>query len=72
MDGREDPTRAPWRVGRRVGRTIYQQLWAQPTDGDLLIGVMDTPELAQEAVWCHNDRLRPARASDPPIARAGS
>jgi hypothetical protein len=27
-----------WRVGRKVGRTIY--------DGDTLVGMMDTPELA--------------------------
>lgn len=27
-----------WRVGKKVGRTIY--------DGDVLIGMMDTPELA--------------------------
>lgn len=29
----------PWRVGKRVGRTIYDA-------HDQLIGVMDTPELA--------------------------
>lgn len=34
--------RKPWRVGRKVGRTIYQ--------GDTLIGMMDTPELARRVV----------------------
>jgi len=34
---------AGWRVGRKVGRTIYN-------DDDILIGVMDTPELAQLVV----------------------
>lgn len=32
----------PWRVGRRVGRTIYDA-------DDRLIGVMDTPQLAMLA-----------------------
>lgn len=31
-----------WRVGRSVGRTIYI--------GDRLVGLMDTPELAQQVV----------------------
>lgn len=31
-----------WRVGRTVGRTIYLN--------DALVGVMDTPELAAQAV----------------------
>lgn len=33
----------PWRVGRRVGRTLYDA-------NDQLIGVMDTPELAAQVV----------------------
>jgi len=39
-----------WRTGRKVGRTIYGQVGDEASDGDHLIGVMDTPELAQEAV----------------------
>lgn len=35
-----------WRVGRKVGRTIY--------DGDALIGVMDTAELAEKVVRAVN------------------
>lgn len=35
-----------WRVGRKVGRTIYVQVGDQPSDNDPLIGVMDTPDLA--------------------------
>ena len=38
------------RVGRKVGRTIYEQYGPEPTDDDPLIGVMDTPELAAEVV----------------------
>ena len=40
-----------WRIGRKVGRTIYID---HPKDGGTLIGVMDTAELAAEAVRCHN------------------
>ena len=39
-----------WRTGRKLGRTIYVQVGDRPSDGDHLIGVMDTPGLAQEAV----------------------
>ena len=46
-----DPYRPPyrWRVGRRVGRTLYLQEGAEPTEHDRLIGLMDTPELAKLA-----------------------
>jgi hypothetical protein len=44
-----DPTR-PWRVGRKVGRTLYIQKSEDPADGDELIGMMDTPELAAQVV----------------------
>lgn len=43
-----------WRVGRKVGRTIYQQTGPEPDDTDPLIGVMDTPELAALAVEAVN------------------
>lgn len=36
-----------WRVGRKVGRTLYDA-------EDRLIGVMDTPELAQAVVDARN------------------
>lgn len=58
----EDPMAAPnwlfWRVGRKVGRTIYAQLGAEPSDNDRLIGMMDTPDLATEAVSAHNETLK--------------
>lgn len=38
-----------YRVGRRVGRTIYRQNGVEASDADELIGVMDTPELARLA-----------------------
>jgi hypothetical protein len=49
--------RLPWRVGRKVGRTIYQQVGPEPSDDDVLIGVMDTSDLAWQAVAAHNFRI---------------
>jgi len=48
-------TSGPWRTGRKVGRTIYTQVGDEPSDCDRLIGVMDTPELAQRAVDAVNE-----------------
>jgi hypothetical protein len=47
---------AIWRVGRKVGRTIYRQIAVEPSDNDELIGVMDTPELAALVVAAVNNR----------------
>ena len=44
----------PWRIGRKVGRTIYAQQGAAPDDDDPLIGVMDTEWYAEIAVRAHN------------------
>ena len=49
-----DYTKIKWRTGRKVGRTIYAQVGDAPADNDPLIGVMDSPELAQAAVEAHN------------------
>lgn len=43
-----------WRTGRKVGRTIYAQLGATPSDDDPLIGVMDTRVLAERVVKAVN------------------
>ena len=43
-----------WRTGRKVGRTIYQQHGDEPSDNDRLIGVMDTPDLAERVVAAVN------------------
>jgi hypothetical protein len=48
-----------WRTGKKVGRTIYavttgERLRPLPDDEHPLIGIMDTPELAAEAVRQHN------------------
>lgn len=46
-----------WRTGRKVGRTVYAQLGAEPKDGDPLIGVMDTAVFASHIVKLHNEGL---------------
>ncbi len=58
-----------WRTGRRVGRTIYMQTGLEPSDSDVLIGLMDTTELARKAVAAVRggaaaDRERLERAYD--------
>lgn len=53
-----------WRVGRKVGRTIYVQLGEEPSDRDPLIGMMDTPEIAALAVRGVNALLREASVVD--------
>lgn len=49
------PSEAKWRVGRKVGRTLYAMLYDEDSDSDVLIGMMDTPQLAEEAVRAHNE-----------------
>jgi hypothetical protein len=44
----------PWRVGRKLGRTIYAQLFNEPSDDDPVIGIMDSEDLAKAAVELHN------------------
>jgi hypothetical protein len=55
----EYPQRSPWRVGRKVGRTIYVMVSGEPGDEDELIGVMDSPAVATAAVEGHNATLKP-------------
>ncbi len=53
-----------WRVGMKVGRTIYEQQGDEPSESDPLIGVMDTPELAAEAVAALNAARGQGTASE--------
>ena len=72
-----DPYDGPvpaWRVGRSVGRTIYRMVGWEASKADVLIGVMDTPELAAqvvEAVNAQRVNLEHAggNAEDCPICR---
>ncbi len=43
-----------WRVGRKVGRTIYRMVGTEPSDDDELVGMMDTAELAKQFVDAKN------------------
>jgi hypothetical protein len=57
-----DPRDFPWRIGRRNGRIVYYvEGDLDPNDGSKTVGVMDTPELALEAVAGHNALLRARR-----------
>lgn len=52
------PTAVPWRTGQSVGRTIYAcPPGSSYRQGEVLIGLMDTPELARAAVDAHNARI---------------
>lgn len=51
----QENERRLWRIGRKVGRTIYAQVEREPSDADELIGLMDTEDLAAEAVRAHNE-----------------
>lgn len=72
-----DPYDGPvpaWRVGRSVGRTIYRMVGPEASKQDVLIGMMDTPELAAqvvEAVNAQRARLKHAggNAEDCPICK---
>jgi hypothetical protein len=52
-----DFTSVPWRTGRKLGRTVYARTGGYDQDEDPVIGMLDTPELAEEAVEAHNAAL---------------
>lgn len=43
-----------WRIGRSVGRTLYRMVGDEASKADVLIGMMDTPELAAQVVAAVN------------------
>lgn len=47
-----------WRVGRSLGRTVYAQIGSEPSKADVLLGMMDTRELAELVVSEHNRLVR--------------
>jgi hypothetical protein len=54
-------THRRWRVGRKLGRTLYIMVGDEPSDDDQLIGMMDTEELAvmvQDVVNAHIEAVR--------------
>jgi hypothetical protein len=63
-----DLRKVPWRTGTKLGRSIYAVVDGRndlvPDDcddtsklSDVCLGMLDTPELAAEAVAAHNARL---------------
>lgn len=56
MMDRREYVNYPWRVGRSVGRTIYADT-CEDANEHILIGMMDTPELAAQACDSHNEWL---------------
>jgi len=44
----------PWRVGRKLGRTVYAQVGPVPSDDDELLGLMETEAIAESVVKAHN------------------
>ena len=47
---------APMRQGRSVGRTLYLQVNPGASNDDLLVGIMDSPQLAGFVAKCVNAR----------------
>jgi hypothetical protein len=45
------------RLGRKLGRTIYVQHGDEPSDEDILVGMMDTEIWAATLVEAYNDHL---------------
>lgn len=52
----------PWRAGRSVGRTLYVVVNDEASKSDVLIGLVDTVEIAAHIVRVHNAWLQ--RQSD--------
>lgn len=48
-----------YRTGRKVGRTIYRVVGDSASDDDVLVGMLDTPELAAEFVDAMNAATNP-------------
>lgn len=46
-----------WRTGRKLGRTIYAMLDEEASDNDVLIGMFDSPVVAEATVKLHNEWL---------------
>lgn len=60
-------TERQWRVGRKLGRTIYaMENEATPTDVDTLIGLVETRALAAHIVAVHNAATQPCAGCTPP------
>ncbi len=52
-----NPIAVLWRQGRKQPRAIYARIGGGDWEADMLIGYLDTGELAAEAVQAHNEAL---------------
>jgi hypothetical protein len=43
-----------WRVGRSLGRTIYEQVGPSPSKDDKYLGMMETKAIADHVIALHN------------------
>jgi hypothetical protein len=43
-----------YRTGKKLGRTIYRQIDSKPSDDDVYVGMVETPEQAQAVVTLLN------------------
>lgn len=53
----DNPLELLWRVGRKLGRTVYAMLGETPSEDDLLLGVFDEESVAKHIVDIHNANL---------------
>lgn len=53
-----------FRVGRKLGRTVYREFGDRPGENDELIGIMDTREWGQRVVDALNAQARERAADD--------
>jgi hypothetical protein len=49
------PDRNKWRIGRSLGRTIYEQRGPEATKDDVYLGMMETEAIARFVVDLYND-----------------
>ena len=53
----------PWRVGTKNGRTLYANAGTGASREDVMIGVLDSPELAAEACFPPRGASRAAESA---------
>ena len=46
-----------WRVGTKLGRTVYIAVDKNNPYGDTFLGIFDSPDVAAYVVQLHNDHL---------------
>lgn len=60
-----------WRVGRKLGRTVYIEGDSPDPDHDHFVGLMDTSDLAEFVVKCVNICLDAADAKKEQLNTGG-